>query len=242
MEEIIKIVFAVVLVYYIYGTYVSARALFMPKMKKSLRIACLLRVVSALFVLTGLVMYFVIHLNDEVRTYTYVKGVINEQSSYGQYESMFFTIFITAAVLVLASAPFDCYGALKASSRVRNVVVSLIMSAAVMISGLILIISNYSGNLYDNDPKYYRYDSPDKSRSIVICERSNFSDGYGDIYQVQGEKAEKIGSFSTKDGLRNNGKYRLEWSPTQVKVSYRYSEDVYRSAVGKYVELGEKNE
>ena len=162
----------------------AARALFMPKMKKSLRIACLLRVVSALFVLTGLVMYFVIHLNDEVRTYTYVKGVINEQSSYGQYESMFFTIFITAAVLVLASAPFDCYGALKASSRVRNVVVSLIMSAAVMISGLILIISNYSGNLYDNDPKYYLYDSPDKSRSIVICERSNFSDGYGDIYQA----------------------------------------------------------
>ena len=59
---------------------------------------------------------------------------------------------------------------------------------------------------------------------------------------MQGEKAEKIGSFSTKDGLRNNGKYRLEWSPTQVKVSYRYSEDVYRSAVGNYVDLGEKKQ
>lgn len=227
MEIAVIALLSLLALYYLYGTYVSARAMLNKHLIKSLRLACLMRVISFLFVLTGVGMFGVVHLSDEVLTYSYKNGVIYEDSSYGKIDSTLFVLFLTAVLLILASIPLDSVGHDRRKHRMKNASVSLIMSAAVISLGITVILTNYQSKLSDKyDPKFYRYDSPDKSRSIVICERSYGSQGYGDVFQVKDQKAEKIGEFTTLGGFRSGGKYRLGWEKTQITVIYSSGDSI----------------
>ena len=237
LDILIKAVISILIVYYIYCTYISVRAFLNKRLRKRLRAACLLRIVSAGVVLVSVCIFTVLHLTEEKITYSYNNGVINEHSSYGKFDVLFFIMFAMAVLLVLASIPLDSAAPIKGRSKVRNIAVSVILAFATGIIGMVMIISNYQGDLSDYDPKYYRYDSPDKKHSIVIRERSYMFSGYGDIYQVKNQKAEKIGSFSTENGLRNEGKYKLEWSKDKVKITYLYSGEQHRTETADLKEL-----
>lgn len=237
MDILVKIILTAIIVYYIYCTYISARAFFNKRLRKRLRAACLLRIVSASLVLVSTGIFTVLHCTEEKITYSYNNGIINEHSSYGKFDVLFFIMFTMSVLLVLASIPLDSAAPIKSISKARNIIVSVILAFATAVIGMALIISNYQGDLSDHDPKYYRYDSPDKKHSIVIRERSYMFSGYGDIYQVKNQKAEKIGSFTTENGLRNEGKYKFEWSKEQVKVTYLYSNEQHRTETVIFKEL-----
>ena len=237
LDILIKAVISILIVYYIYCTYISVRAFLNKRLRKRLRAACLLRIVSAALVLVSVCFFAVLHFTEEQTTYSYNNGIINEHSSYGKFDVLFFIMFTMAVLLVLASIPLDSAAPIKGSSKARNIVVSVVLAFATGVIGMVLIISNYKGDLSDHDPKYYRYDSPDKKHSIVIRERSYMFSGYGDIYQVKNQKAEKIGSFTTENGLRNEGKYKLEWSKDKVKITYLYSGEQHRTETADLKEL-----
>lgn len=237
MQVFIKIMVSVLIVYYIYCTYVSLRAFLNKRLRKRVRAACFLRILSAAVLLTGLGIYVFVHLKAETVTYSYHNGIIIPQSSYGKYDSVLFAVFAAATVLIIASIPFDSLLHSKASAKVRNIAVSLVLAAATVIIGMMIVAVNYQGDLSDHDPAYFRYDSPDKSRSIVICERDHADTGYGDIYQIKNQKAEKLGTFKTADGLRNQGKYKLEWSKEQIKVTFLYKPEQYKTVAGKFIDL-----
>ena len=223
--------------YFLYCVYASVAAMLNKRLKKSLRLAALLRTLSGGVVLACALLYFFVHINEEKFTYTYVNGRIKEYSSYGRFEPLFFILTFLAAGLIIISAFVDKKASVSGKTRVRNVIVSVIMVFSVLVIGLIIIVSNYSGNLYDYQPRYFRFNSPDKSVSIVICERSWGENGYGDIYQIKGEKAVKIGEFTTAGAFRNNGKYTLQWSSTQLKVTYLYKNGVHKTSSAPFAKL-----
>ncbi|MBQ9869179.1 MAG: hypothetical protein IJM32_05925 [Ruminococcus sp.] len=237
MQVLIKIIVSVLMLYYIYCTYVSFRALLNKRLRKRIRAACFLRILSAAVLLAGLGIYVFVHIKAEVVSYSYHNGVIVPHSSYGKYDSVLFAVFAAAAVLMLASIPFDSLLHKQTSAKVRNIAVSLILTVATVTVGIIIVALNYHGDLSDHDAAFYRYDSPDKSTSIVICERDHAGIGYGDIYQIKNQKAKKLGTFKTDSGLRNDGKYKLEWSKEQIKVTYLFKPDHYKTVAGKFVKL-----
>ncbi len=237
-----KILFYAVLLaltaYFVFCTYQSARAMLVKRLKTKLRVAALLRVISAALVLVGVLLMLIVHVSDEKVSYSYLHGVISEQSSYGSIEPVLFALFIISATLILVSAAFDCAVHTDSSGRVRCITVSLITLLAVVLIGAAVIVRNYQGKLTDEySPKFYRYDSPINSRSIVICERSLGSSGYGDIFQISGEKAEKIGSFKTDGGYRNEGKYKLTWTASNVTVTYDTDSKKQDSVTAKFVDM-----
>lgn len=238
METLLIILFAVLVLYYLYGTYVSAVALRRKHLKMALRCACLLRVLSFLVVVSAAGLYVAVHVKKEIITYSYKNGVIIESSSYGNFDTVFFIMFIVAILLIAASMVLDSAGATAARSRGRNLLVSLIMCVTVFIIGLIIIVTNYQSKLGDKyDPKFYRYDSPDKGHSIVICERSRGSDGYADVFQIKDQRAVKIGEFTTQDGLRNEGRYKLKWGKDGVEVTYLHKGTLRKTANIKFAVL-----
>lgn len=237
MDKLLAAVLIALAAYYIFCTYQSVRALFIKRLKKSLHTAALLRVMSAAAVLVGSLLAAAAHLFDEDVTYTYYGGEIIEHSSYAKIEPVLFALFIISTLMVLASIPFDCSVRTKESGKVRCVTVSLISAVTVILLGLFVITQNYREEFRaSSDPRFFRYDSPINSRSIVICEKSDSSGTSGDIFQINGEKAEKIGSFSTEN-VRNEGKYTLVWTASQVTVTYLYDKTQQQSVVAKFVEL-----
>jgi hypothetical protein len=238
MEILLIILFAVMVLYYLYGTYVSAAALRRKHLKTTLRCACLLRVISFLVVLSSVGLYVAVHVKKEIISYSYKNGVIIETSSYGRFDTVFFLMFIAAILLIAGSMALDSAGASAARIRGRNLLVSFIMCVTVFVIGLIIIVTNYQSKLGDKyDPKFYRYDSADKSRSIVICERSRGSEGYADIFQVKDQRAVKIGELTTQDGLRNEGRYKMKWSKDSVEIIYLYKGTLGKTANFKFAAL-----
>lgn len=240
MEILAIAVLSMLVLYYLYGTYVSAAAMLNKHLLKSLRIACLMRVVSFLFVLGGVILFIIVHISDEVVTYTYKNGIVYENSSFGKFDNTLFVLFLIAVLLVLASIPLDSAGHDRRKNRMKNASVSLIMSIAVMAVGLAVVLANYQNRLGEKyDPKFYRYDSPDKTHSIVICERAHGKDGYGDIFQIKDQRADRIGEFTTADGFRSGGKYRLGWEKTQVTVFYSSGDSIgsTKKLTAKFVNL-----
>lgn len=237
MQVFIKIIVSILVVYYIYCTYISVRAFLNKRLRKRIRAACFIRMLSAAALIAGAGVYVFVHMKPETVKYSYHNGVINSQSSYGKYETLLLIVFAAAALLMLASIPFDSAVHTKIASKVRNIAVSAVLTVTTVIIGFMMVTLNYQGDLSDHDPTYYRYDSPDKSRSIVICERDHGKTGYGDIYQVKNQKAEKLGTFKTEDGLRNEGKYKLEWAKDQIKVTFLYNPDKSKTVAGKFVSI-----
>ena len=232
MEILAIIVFSLLVMYYLYGTYISAAAMFNKRLIWSLRAACLMRVISFVFVLAGVGLFIAAHLKEEIITYSYKNGVVYEHSSYGDKDTTLMILFLIGAVLVLASIPLDSAGHDKRKRRIKNAMVSLILCAAVVVIAMAVVFANYHNRLgEDYSPKFYRCDSPDKSHSIIICERTHKNDGFGDIFQVKDQRAVKIGEFTTDNAFRNDGKYRIGWEKNQVTVFYSYNEKT--SAVKK---------
>ncbi|MBQ2580369.1 MAG: hypothetical protein II574_01925 [Ruminococcus sp.] len=241
MGVVIYILMILLTAYYLFCTYQSVRAVMNRRLKKCLRTAAGLRCVSAAVVLMAIGLFLIVHIGDEAVTYSYTNGIVNETSSYGRFEPVFFIMFSVAAALIIVSIPFDYKAFSKNNTHVRNIAVSLISCVAVAVIGMFVIVSNYSRNISDNDPKYFRFDSPINNRSIVICEHSHSQGGYGDVYQVQGNRAEKIGNFTTDDGFRNGGRYRFEWTASQVTITYRTGENTGNesSVTAKFVQFKE---
>ena len=226
---------------YLFCTYQSVRAVLNRRLKKCLRTAAGLRCVSAGVVLLAIGLFLIVHIGDEVLTYSYKNGIVIETSSYGRFEPVFFILFGIAAAMILVSIPFDYKAFSKNNTHVRNIAVSLISCLAVAVIGMFVIVSNYSRNISDKDPSYFRFDSPVNNRSIVICEHEHSEGGYGDIYQIQGDRAEKIGRFTTDEGFRNGGRYKFEWTASQVTVTYRTGGSTSKesSVVAKFVKFKE---
>ncbi len=243
MNTLILLILFALAAYYMYGSYQSVMAAFNGHIKKVIRIAAGLRAASAVLVVLSVVTVLIVHIWDEVITYSYEKGIINEHSSYSRFEKPLVITFGLAALLLLISIPIECSLYKKGKNIARSVIVTLIMVAAVLVIGLFVVIRNYDGTRFSSEysPKFYKYSSPVNDRTIVICEKSHNGSGYGEIFQVKGSKAEKIGSFTTANEYRSEGAYKFEWTAAQVTVTYGTGKgsDSKSKVTAKFVDMQE---
>ena len=71
----------------------------------------------------------------------------------------------------------------------------------------------------DYEPECYAF--TDGTRTVVIEEISFLLMGRGNVYQAFADgTAIPLGEFSTDDGGRNFGDYRIRWEPDSVEITY----------------------
>ena len=240
MEIIAIILFIALTAYYMYGSYQSVRAAFNKHIKKVIRAAAFLRAAAAVLVALSVLIVLMVHLSDEVITYSYADGVISEHSSYGRFEALFTWLFAAGIAMMLISIPIECRIHRKGKEIARCAVVTVIMTLIMVLIGMVVVVGNYTDSMRDEySPAFYRYESPIDGRSIVICERTRKGEGFGDIFQIKGSKAEKIASFTTEDH-RCEGKYSFKWTASKVTVTYVYDPEAaepHREIIAEFVDM-----
>lgn len=72
----------------------------------------------------------------------------------------------------------------------------------------------------DYYPEWYMF--TDGSHTVVIEEMSFLPDGRAEVYQImENNEAVPIDMFTTDDGERNGGHYKMEWTEEYVDITYR---------------------
>lgn len=85
----------------------------------------------------------------------------------------------------------------------------------------------------DYDPQCYTF--TDGQHTIVIEETSYLLGGWGTVYQVKDDNtAVVIGEFSTDDGLRNRGAYKIIWSEDGAEITYLFNDNATETKTVKF--------
>lgn len=101
----------------------------------------------------------------------------------------------------------------------------LMISLLVGVVCLFMIaFGNFAVVKEDYDPQCYTF--TDGQHTIVIEETSYLLGGWGTVYQVKDDNtAVVIGTFSTDDGLRNRGVYKIIWSEDSAEITYLFNDN-----------------
>lgn len=175
-------------------------------------------IVSILILLLSLVPFETGFTRDN---FIYENGVI----SYSSMKTDFLAIIDMYALLSTLLFVFMCVISFKLGNGIRRAA-RILLNALVCLFTIFLCFA-LGGNLDDDpfsieySPVFYEFSH--NEHKIVICEESFLLGGWGTVYQVyEDNSAYPIGSFSTDDGYRNNGKYELEWDKSGVAVTYDF--------------------
>lgn len=150
-----------------------------------------------------------------------------EKIIYTPNESIFVKIadiiFIVDLFALLFSNVMLIVGKIKDKIKIFSKFALNFLTAVLLFIGFGLFYNNYEDDFQpfssDYSPQFYEFEN--NSHKIVICEKSWLLGGFGDVYQVYNDNtAWKIGSFTTDDGYRNNGDYKIKWSEGGADITY----------------------
>lgn len=200
----------------------------MDTCKKMIRLVPILSFGGALLLLVSGILLSDVPANE---SYTYENGVIVVHS----WEVWFSRIADLLLFLVLCGVAVVTV--LCVVSKIKwkeTVAVRLLISWLVGFVCLLMIVFSQEmifglfGSPDGYDPECYTFTNG--QHTLVIKEESFLLGGWGTIYQVRNDNtAVVIGRFSTDDGLRNKGVYRIEWFENGAQITYLFAHDGTRT-------------
>lgn len=149
--------------------------------------------------------------------YIYFNRIVNDEIQ--QY--LLYTVIITLGVFLGTTL----------EGKVTKVVIAIVCVFSV------LLISIFSGGLWEADKSYFEYKSP-YNKTIIVEECSLLLGGWSNVYQKINSNiiCRLNGNISTDDGYRpfSNNDFNLEWSINSVNITYGFgSGNVRKSEVIK---------
>lgn len=183
----------------------------------------IIRLTPWLFFATGALMFVsavVMNALPEKVSYFYEGGKIIERSWCDYFRVISVCVTLIVLLWLLTATVTVIVRRIKLKEKIEGKLALLWLMALICV--VTIALANFSiVGIWTKDiwsPVCYEF--TDGEYTIVIEEMSFAFSGRSTIYQIMDdETAVIIGEFGTDDGVRNNGRYEIEWSEGSAKIT-----------------------